>query len=118
MKNIGARLKALRDSIGVSQAKMAEYLGTPQSSIHRYESSQAAPPCDILIRYADYFDISLDYLCGRTDKPQGILYENKPRLEGKDEDMREFIEMCFDPKSPMSERPRDMLFAMMQEDKK
>lgn len=118
MTEMGKRLRALRESINISQAKMAEYLKTQQSSIHRYEASQAEPSCEMLLRYADYFDVSLDYIFGRTDAPQGITYENKPKIQGNNENMREFIEMCFDPNSPMSERLKDMLYSMMQEGEK
>ena len=46
-----------------------------------------------MIRYADYFDVSLDYIFGRTDKPQGQLYEGKMKIEKVYPDMDKFIEM-------------------------
>ena len=75
MKEVGKRLKALRDSIGFSQVKMAEAVGSTQSSINRYENGQSTPPVELFRRYADYFDVSLDYIFARTDKPQGVTYE-------------------------------------------
>ena len=74
MQEVGKRLKALRESLGLSQVKMAEALGSTQSSINRYENGQSTPPVALFRRYADYFDVSLDYIFARTDKPQGITY--------------------------------------------
>ncbi|MBR3431228.1 MAG: helix-turn-helix transcriptional regulator, partial [Clostridia bacterium] len=43
MKEVGKRLKYLREGIGVSQGKLAQMLGTTQSSINRYENGQTEP---------------------------------------------------------------------------
>ena len=64
MKEVGKRLKALRESIGLSQVKMAEAIGSTQSSINRYENGQSTPSVELFRRYADYFDVSLDYIFG------------------------------------------------------
>lgn len=53
MKELGKRLRVLRESVALSQAKLASELGTTQSSINRYENGQAAPPIDLLRKYAD-----------------------------------------------------------------
>ena len=50
--------------------------------------------------YADFFDVSLDYIFGRTDNPQGKLYNYQPQFMKNGEELQELIEMCFDPKSP------------------
>ena len=113
MKVIGERLRALREGVRLSQAKIAKLVGATQSSINRYENNVADPSFTILIWYADYFDVSLDYVFGRTDQPQGKLYDFRPRIEDSDE-MRLFIEMCFDPNSPMSGKLKDTLLQMMK----
>ena len=116
MKEVGKRLKALRESLGLSQVKMAEALGSTQSSINRYENGQSTPPVSLFRRYADYFDVSLDYIFARTDKPQGITYAFKPKAAPEREEMSRFIEMCFDPQSPMHEKLKETLFRMMEGD--
>ena len=63
MKELGKRLRALRESVGLSQAKLAQEVGSNQSSINRYENGQAAPTVELLRKYADYFDVSMDYIC-------------------------------------------------------
>ena len=102
MKELGERLRTLRESVKLSQVKMAELLGVKQSSINRYEQGLSAPSLETLLQYADYFDVSMDYLFARTDKPQGKLYEYRPKITAGSEEMKQFIEMCFDPQSPMN----------------
>lgn len=114
MKKVGKHLKALREGIGISQVKMAEAIGSTQSSINRYENGQSSPPVELLRHYADYFDVSLDYIFARTDKPQGVIYEFKPKTTPEKEEMRRFIEMCFDLQSPMNEKLKETLFRMME----
>jgi len=115
MKEVGKRLKALRDGALLSQAKMAEELGSTQSSINRYENGQATPPVSLFLAYADYFDVSMDYIFARTEKPEGKLYEYKPKTTIDNPQMRQFIEMCFDPESPVSGKMKETLFQMMTE---
>ena len=62
------RLKALRKERNVSQLKLALDLNMNQNSISRYETGEREADYETLIRFADYFDVSLDYLLGRTDK--------------------------------------------------
>lgn len=94
MREVGKRLKALREGICISQVKMAETIGSTQSSINRYENGMFSPPVELLHCYADFFDVSLDYISARTDKPQGLTYEFKPKATPEKEEMRRFIEMC------------------------
>ena len=115
MKELGERLRRLRESVKLSQVKMAELLGVKQSSINRYEQGQSAPSLETLVRYADYFDVSLDYLLARTDNPQGKLYEHRPKIAPGSEEMKQFIEMCFDPTTQANARLKEMLRKMMEE---
>ena len=65
MKEMGKRLKGLRESMGLSQMKMAEILGLKQPSINRYEQGTATPTVENLRKYADYFDVSMDWLLSK-----------------------------------------------------
>ena len=120
-KKIGERLRDLRMGVHISQTKLASILGTQQSSINRYEQGQSVPVPEIFIKYADYFDVSMDYLYCRTDDPRGKQYEFQPKIlqekAGDNKEMREFIEMCFDPKSPVNDRLKEALFQMLNEGK-
>ena len=55
----------------------------------------------------------MDYIYGRTDKPQGALYEYHPRIEENNAELRQFIDMCFDPDSPIRDRLKETLYSMM-----
>lgn len=115
---IGNRLKALRESIGKSQAFIAKEIGmVAQPAIFRYENGQSDVPNDILLWYADYFGVSLDYIFGRTDKPQGKLYDYNPKALD-DEKMQQFVEMCFDPKSPANAKLKKMLFTLVKQNER
>jgi len=117
-KMIGPRLKELRQSMKLSQWKMAELLCVSQSSIDRYERNTARPTAENFLVYADYFDVSLDYIFGRCDDPQGKLYEHRPHVEESNPDLKLFVDMCFDPASPMSERLKAVLTKMLEETEK
>lgn len=64
------RLKQLRESRGISQLKLAMDLGLNQNSISRYETGQREADYHTLIRFADYFNVSIDYLLERTENPR------------------------------------------------
>ncbi|MDR1796982.1 MAG: AMP-binding protein [Clostridiales Family XIII bacterium] len=81
MMNIGERLRALRESAGYSQVKIARLAGTNQPSIGRYENGVTAPPIKTLLWYADYFDVSLDYIFGRTPDPCGKRFKTEGEAE-------------------------------------
>ena len=61
------RLKLLRKERGLKQREMAEQLGLALSSYQCYEYAQRFPDVHGLIAIADFFDVSLDYLVGRSN---------------------------------------------------
>ena len=63
------RLRMLRIRDGVSQKKLADMMQVSQQSINKYENHNVEPDISTLILLADYFQVSLDYLLGRTDQP-------------------------------------------------
>ena len=64
------RLKEIRRAKGISQLKLAIDLHTSQNTISRYETGEREPGINELIKIADYFNISVDYLLGRTNNPK------------------------------------------------
>lgn len=116
---VSKRLTKLREGVRLSQAKLAaEFDGVDQPAIFRYENALSFPPYRVLMQYADFFDVSLDYIFGRTDKPQGKLYDFQPKIMKNNEQMRELIEMCFDPNSPANAKLKEALLKMMGEQNK
>lgn len=66
--NMKFRLKELRKKRKISQLKLAMDLNMNQNTISRYENVEREADYETLIRIADYFDVSLDYLLGRSDE--------------------------------------------------
>lgn len=64
------RLKELREKKNISQLKMAMDLNMNQNTISRYENMERQADYDTLIKIADYFNVSVDYLLERTDNPK------------------------------------------------
>lgn len=114
MKVFGERIRSLRESMNYSQVKFAETFGIGQSSVVRYEKGEASPSLELLVKIADYYDVSLDYVLGRTDNPQGKLYDCKPP-NGYSTNMENFVEMCFAPGSPMNARLKQAILQMLEE---
>ena len=63
------RLAQLRKSKKISQLKLAMDLNMNQNSISRYETGEREADYATLIKIADYFNVSIDYLLERTDNP-------------------------------------------------
>lgn len=80
---LNIKLKQLRSEKGITQEELAKIMGVERSTIGKYESPNKpiTPPTDVLLRLCDYFNVSVDYLLGRDEKPQKtvreLLAENK-----------------------------------------
>ena len=64
------RLKELRKKKKITQLELALDLNMNQNSVSRYENGEREADYASLIAFADYFDVSIDYLLGRTDNPK------------------------------------------------
>lgn len=65
----GDRLRELRENVGLSQLELAEELGTGDNQIWRYENGTSEPRMSILLRLAQFFNVTTDYLTGNSDSP-------------------------------------------------
>lgn len=70
MNIFNERLKSLRISTNMTQNEFAKMFNITKRSLQYYESGDREPKLDKLIEIADYFDVSLDYLVGRSDNPK------------------------------------------------
>lgn len=66
----GERLKQARYVKGISQRQAAEEFGITKVGYQNYEYGRREPSFALLPRLADFFNVSIDYLFGRTDEPQ------------------------------------------------
>jgi transcriptional regulator with XRE-family HTH domain len=67
MKN---RLKELRKSKGYTQVSLQMRTGIEQALLSKFENGERVPPTETLIRLADFYCVSIDYILCRTDKPE------------------------------------------------
>lgn len=63
------RILLLRKERGLKQEEVAEQTGIGYRSYRRYESGEREPTASTIITLADFFQVSADYLLGRTDQP-------------------------------------------------
>ncbi|MGM0472405.1 MAG: B12-binding domain-containing protein, partial [Bacillota bacterium] len=83
MADFGTRLKELRQENNLRQKDLAEYLQLAQTTIANYEQQSRFPDQTTLIKIADYFNVSLDYLVGRQevkDKQPSQPNSNTPNI--------------------------------------
>lgn len=66
----GERLKILRKERKVQQKELAKYLGISVRGYQFYESENNEPNITTLIALADFYDVTIDYLVGRTETPK------------------------------------------------
>ena len=64
------RLKELRKSRGYTQVSVQMQTGIEQALLSKFENGERIPPTETLIRLADFYNVSIDYLLCRTDRPE------------------------------------------------
>lgn len=62
------RIKDLREDRDMRQSDLAQKTGIDQRTISNYETGKTVPDAYALVRLADFFDVSIDYLVGRTEQ--------------------------------------------------
>ncbi len=67
MKN---RLKLLRKSRGYTQISLQMQVGIEQSLLSKFENGERIPPTETLLRLADFYNVSIDYILCRTDRQE------------------------------------------------
>lgn len=78
---LGKRIAELRKNKGISQYELAERLGFSRGKLANYEQGSRQPDYETLQQIADYFEVTTDYLLGRSDNPESL---NKVIVAGKE----------------------------------
>ncbi|PXW88780.1 transcriptional regulator with XRE-family HTH domain [Pseudogracilibacillus auburnensis] len=78
---LGDRLKKLRSDKRITQEKLGKKVNVTKVSISGYENGNRSPDTETLQRLANYFEVSVDYLLGRTDNPNPPNSEFNPMDE-------------------------------------
>lgn len=114
-KELGEKLKKLRLESNMSQQKMAVLLRVTQNAVFKYEAGISFPPMRILMFYADYFDISLDWLFARCSNREGKLYTGVPRTEKQR--LQEYSDHLFEDDSPLGKKLLEVIHNAIKEEK-
>ena len=61
-------IRNLREDVDKTQTQLAEYLNVKQTTYSKYELGKINIPVEVLIKLADYYDVSIDYIVGRSKK--------------------------------------------------
>ena len=79
---INNRLKELRSAVGLNQSEMAEKLGVSVSSYQKYEREKNSimPSIEVLIKIAEFFKVSVDYLLGRENQSESDNITSKDSI--------------------------------------
>lgn len=64
------RLKELRKTNNLTLEQLGKNIGSTKATMSNFETGQKKPSLDMIIKIADYFQVSIDYLVGRTDDPK------------------------------------------------
>lgn len=68
--NMKNRLKLLRTSRGYTQISLQMQTGIEQALLSKFENGDRVPPTETLLRLAEFYNVSIDYILCRTDKPE------------------------------------------------
>ena len=77
MKTIQELLRDLREDNDLKQSEVADLIGTTQQQYSKYETGESELPLRALATLADRYDVSADYLMGRTECREGVTGQNK-----------------------------------------
>lgn len=77
----GKRLKALRKRERMSAEELADYLGVGRQQIVRYEAEQTEVTTDKLLKIAQFFDVTTDYLLGNSDAEQAYKRGSRSTID-------------------------------------
>ena len=93
--NFAERLKEIRQSRKLSQRDVAKVLGVTRAAVSQYEMGARKPSYEMMEILADYFNVDMDYLMGRTDKTTTIAVPTNGQEQEYylDEEAREIVEL-------------------------
>lgn len=92
---VGKIIRKLRLEKSVTQNELSNYLGLTPKMVSFYELGERFPPYDIILKLADYFNVSTDYLLGRSTikNAEELLTNYNSLSEHSKKDLEEFIQI-------------------------
>lgn len=90
---LSRRIKALRLAHGLNQVELAKNLSVTKQTVSNWENNNIQPSVDMLVKLADFFSVSTDYLLCRDDKPmlcvEGLTNVQVAHVEQLIQDLRD-----------------------------
>lgn len=100
MSILGDRLRRARERKGLSQIDVYKRTKINNKTISRYESGGSEPDIDNLVKLAALYEVSIDYLVGRTDNPNTVFSDSErflyDKLELTDEEIMDQLDMYYE----------------------
>ena len=100
-------LKKLRQLAGVTQQQLAERLTVSQQSVNKYENHNVEPDIDTLIKIADFFEVSLDYLVGRTEIQEMVTKKSMSDLSDRETQLLTLY-------APLNQKQKDCVLTVIK----
>ena len=98
--NIGSRLAKLREDRKWTQEQTSQSLGISRAALSHYEKNRREPDSETLMKFADLYHVTVDYLVGRTSNPEAVLEEPVrefiDQLELADDDLLKQFDLTID----------------------
>lgn len=76
-ETVGAALKRFRKTFNLNQRVVAAKIGIPYQSYQTYEYGKSVPSAEVIAKIADAYNVSTDYLLGRSDNPQPTNFDER-----------------------------------------
>lgn len=89
--SLGRKIKQLREREGIQQKDFASKIGVSNVVLSRYESDERKPDYDTLLKIADYFEVSIDFLLDRADRQKTTENINIENLSAYQQEVLDFF---------------------------
>lgn len=110
------RLKSLRNKKSISQYELAERLNLTRGQIGNYEQGKRQPDYETLMKIADFFDCTIDFLIGKSDEPSLTETQYHEALEEYEELIKELEPLPPEERKRRIQRLRDFAKGMSESD--
>lgn len=91
--SLGERIRNCRKELNYTQDKLASQVGVTKKTISFYENNQRMPPLDMLLKLAEIFSVSTDYLLEKTDFKNEAANDFSPRLSSQEKIFLELFQL-------------------------
>lgn len=102
---LSERIKALRNEKGISQTVLANQIGLTQQAVAKWEKGVSEPDSEMLQKLASFFDVSVDYLLGRTDE----------RISNNKYDLPDDVQVLMRSVTKLTDKQKEIVKRLVQE---